>query len=91
MRNSNTVRRTILSMRGPLIEKLNLRNEKYIDTPITNMKNGNTRSVGVSPIHSAWLNGAYRWLQVPGLFTSNMPAMVIPRRISTANNRLLLF
>ena len=57
MRNRMTERRTIFHNKPPFQVKLNLRSEKYMATPITNMKKGNTRSVGVSPIHSACSKG----------------------------------
>ena len=59
-----------------------------MDIPIINMKNGNTRSVGVNPFHSAWRNGAYIPVHEPGLFTNIIPAMVMPRKISSDNNLL---
>ena len=52
-----------------------------------NMKKGNTKSVGVSPFHSAWLKGAYILPQLPGLLTRIIPAMVIPLSTSSANRR----
>ncbi len=51
-----------------------------------NIKNGNTRSVGVSPFHVACRRGAYTLPHEPGLFTSIMPAIVMPLRMSSASN-----
>ncbi len=59
-----------------------------IDTPTITRKNGNTRSVGVQPFHSACSSGAYTWLQVPGLLTSSMAATVMPRSASTDAKRV---
>ena len=57
-RKRETVRRSIL--RQPSADHLPpyLRSEAHADTPMMNMKNGKTRSVGVSPVHSAWRSGA---------------------------------
>ena len=52
-----------------------------------NIKKGNTRSVGVKPCHAACPNGAYTNDHDPGLLTMIMPAIVIPRRISSASRR----
>ena len=53
-----------------------------------NMKNGNTRSVGVNPFHSAWRKGAYIEPHEPGLLTRIIPAMVIPRNMSSDKSLL---
>ncbi len=60
-----------------------------VETPMINIKNGNTRSVGVKPCHDACLNGAYIELHDPGLFTMIMPAIVMPRKMSSESRRLL--
>lgn len=59
----------------------------YILTPMMNMKNGNTKSVGVKPSHSAWRNGAYIAPHDPGLFTIIIPAIVMPLSTSNDNSR----
>ena len=58
MRNNSTVRRTTFKASLGLNLKSNLRKEKYMATPMQNMKKGKTKSVGVNPIHSAWSSGA---------------------------------
>src|SRR5829696_5203922 len=50
--------------------------------PTANKKNGKTRSVGVQPCHGAWARGAYKFDQLPGLFTSIIKATVAPRKTS---------
>lgn len=57
---SNTERRTTLRTIGPWAESASIRfrSASAIDTPTRNKKNGNTRSVGVHPCHSAWSSGA---------------------------------
>ena len=59
-------------------------NEKQSAAPTIMRKNGNTRSVGVHPLQAACLSGGKIELHVPGLFTSIMPATVIPLRTSSA-------
>jgi len=86
-RYSNTVRFTILRIAEPLASKLYFLREINVEMPMINIKNGNTRSVGVSPFHCACPSGAYTLLQEPGLFTIIIPAMVIPRRMSRARIR----
>ena len=57
-----------------------------------NMKVGKIRSVGVKPNHSACCSGAKPSSSgPPGLFTNIIPAIVMPRRISTAIMRELFF
>ena len=56
--------------------------ENTIDAPTTNRKVGNTRSVAVSPIQSAWCISAHA-PRPPLLFTMIMNAMVMPRSTST--------
>src|SRR3954452_24809312 len=51
------------------------------DTPITNTKVGNTRSVAVRPFHAAWFMKCHE-PRPPLLFTMIMNAMVIPRATS---------
>lgn len=63
-------------------------NEKNIDTPTMNRKNGKTISVGVAPCHLACKRGEYTEFQEPGVLTSIMKAIVIPRNTSNANSRL---
>jgi hypothetical protein len=48
-----------------------------------NKKNGNIKSVGVKPCHVACNKGGYTALQVPGVFTKIINAMVKPLKIST--------
>jgi hypothetical protein len=50
--------------------------------PTANKKNGKTRSVGEQPCQGAWASGAYKFDQLPGLFTSIMNATVAPRKTS---------
>lgn len=52
------VRFTIFFATGIDNTKFDLYKEKYIDIPIINIKNGNTKSVGVSPLHAACRSGA---------------------------------
>jgi len=52
------VRRMIFTKEGHENVKSYFLSEKYVDMPIMNIKNGNTRSVGVRPFHSAWRRGA---------------------------------
>ena len=84
------VRLSIFKPAGILKVKSYFRKEMYVEIPMINMKKGNTRSVGVKPIHSACLRGAYVCCQEPGVFTKIIPAMVMPRITSSANRRLLL-
>lgn len=58
-------------------------------TPTMNRKNGKIRSVGVQPCHAAWRSGGWIALQVPGLFTSSIPAIVMPRKMSSETSRPL--
>ena len=51
-----------------------------------NKKNGNIKSVGVKPCHVACNKGGYTALQVPGVFTKIINAMVKPLKISTILN-----
>lgn len=62
---------------------------KGIATPTINKKNGKTQSVGVQPCQGAWRKGGYTYSQVPGVFTKIIPAIVIPRKTSSATSRLL--
>ena len=50
-----------------------------METPMMNIKNGNTRSVGVNPSHEACFKGANTNSQLPGLLTIIIPAIVNPR------------
>ena len=52
--------------------------------PTMNRKNGNTRSVGVHPLQAACFKGGKIFPQEPGLFTSIIPAIVIPLSTSSA-------
>jgi hypothetical protein len=56
-----------------------------------NRKNGNTRSVGVQPCHSACLRGGYTYFQLPGVLTIIINAIVIPLKISSETSLLLPF
>ena len=91
IRNITNVRFSIFLSVGTENSKLNFRNEIKVEIPIMNMKNGKIRSVGVNPFHSACLNGAYICPHDPGLFTSIIPAMVIPLKTSRDKRRLLAF
>ena len=62
------------------------RKEKNMETPIINIKKGNTRSVGVSPFQAACRKGANTFHE-PGLFTRIIPATVSPRNTSRASKR----
>src|SRR3954470_11371856 len=50
-------------------------------------KNGKIRSVGVQPFHSACSSGGKIALQLPGLFTNSIPAIVMPRKTSSDRRR----
>jgi hypothetical protein len=50
-------------------------------------KKGKIKSVGVHPFQVACFNGAYISLQLPGLFTVIMEAMVKPLSTSSDINR----
>jgi hypothetical protein len=63
----------------------NFLNEINVEIPIINIKNGKIKSVGVKPCHGACASGAYMLLHDPGLFTKIIPAIVIPRKISSAS------
>ena len=63
--------------------------ENEMETPTINRKKGKTRSVGVQPCHSACLRGAYTCVQLPGLLTNIIPAMVSPRKASKDERRSL--
>ena len=52
------------------------------ETPITNTKVGNTRSVAVRPFHSAWFMKPHE-PRPPLLLTMIMNAIVIPRATSS--------
>lgn len=58
-------------------------------TPMTNMKKGNTKSVGVIPSHPAHSRGVKMCAQLPGLLTNIMPTMMMSRRTSMARIHLL--
>src|SRR5699024_1529473 len=53
-----------------------------IALPTAKRKNGNTKSVGVTPCHEACFKGAYICPQLPGLFTNIINATVAPRKTS---------
>src|ERR1035438_7152672 len=57
--------------------------ESGMATPTIQMKKGKIKSVKVHPCHSAWSNGLYMALQVPGLLTSIIAAIVAPRNTSS--------
>ncbi len=61
--------------------------EKLIALPTTNIKVGNTRSVGVKPCHCACNKGANGVAPVPGVFTMIMKQIVMPLNTSRAKNR----
>src|SRR5687767_4580873 len=63
------------------------RSERSVVTPTMNRKNGKIRSVGVQPCHSAWPSGQKMALHVPGLLTSSIDAIVMPRNTSSATRR----
>ena len=67
--------------------KLYLRSDMNVETPMMNMKKGKTKSVGVNPNQLACPSGLYIELHDPGLFTIIIPAIVIPRRISSDSKR----
>jgi hypothetical protein len=84
------VLRTIFETHFFVGRNSNFWRERNVDIPMMNMKNGNTRSVGVKPFHSACRKGAYTKLHDPGLFTKIIPDMVIPRKMSSESSRLLV-
>ena len=53
MAKMTTVRMAIFLAAAQENSKLYFRKEKYVLTPMMNMKKGNTKSVGVNPFHSA--------------------------------------
>ena len=63
--------------------------ESTIETPTINMKNGYTKSVSVIPFQSACRRGENVLLQLPGLFTIIIKAIVRPLKTSTDNNLLI--
>ena len=63
--------------------------ERTIETPTINIKNGYTKSVSVIPFQSACRSGEKVLLQLPGLFTIIIKAIVKPLKTSTDNNLLL--
>ena len=58
MAKITTVRRSTFRSDAAENSKLYFLSENQVLTPIINIKNGNTRSVGVSPCHSACRRGA---------------------------------
>ena len=77
-RNINTVRlNTFVTLSFDSL-KLYFRSEKNMETPVMNIKNGNTKSVGVRPFQRACSKGVYTYFHDPGLFTKIIPAIVIP-------------
>lgn len=58
--------------------------EKESAAPTINRKKGKTRSVGVAPCHAAWRKGENIFAHDPGLLTKIIPAIVIPRKTSSA-------
>ena len=72
---------TILqNIRGPAVSSLGITKARAL--PTAKRKNGNTRSVGVSPCHAACSSGSKICDHVPGLFTSIMRQTVAPRNTS---------
>src|ERR1017187_7455519 len=57
--------------------------ESGMATPTIQMKKGKIKSVKVHPCQSAWSNGLYKALHVPGLLTSIIAAIVAPRNTSS--------
>ena len=57
-----------------------------METPMMNIKNGNTKSVGVRPFQRACSKGVYTYFHDPGLFTKIIPAIVIPLITSRDSN-----
>src|SRR5688572_5404895 len=62
--------------------------DNVMETPTMNRKNGKIRSVGVHPCHGACSSGAYTVSQSPGLLTTTMAAIVMPRNTSSDTSRL---
>jgi hypothetical protein len=54
--------------------------------PTANKKEGNTKSVGVNPFHSACKNGANVAAPSPGVFTMIIKQIVIPLNTSSDKN-----
>jgi hypothetical protein len=55
--------------------------------PTANIKDGNTRSVGVKPFQWAWCSGAKVVASLPGMFTIIIKQIVIPLKTSSAVKR----
>lgn len=83
----STVRKRIFfsTSADPSASYLEIENASAL--PTANRKNGKTRSVGVQPSQGACFSGAYTYFPLPGVLTSTIPAMVIPRKMSRARNR----
>ena len=57
-----------------------------METPTINKKKGKTKSVGVTPCHSACLKGANTYFQLPGSLTTIIAAIVNPLKKSKEIN-----
>src|SRR5687768_7885418 len=75
----------LTSICPPVAERFPI--ENGMATPTMNRKNGKTRSVIVQPCQSACLSGPWTWPQLPGLFTSSIVAIVMPRKMSSDASR----
>jgi hypothetical protein len=84
----SAVRFVIFNKKTGLLNLSHLGKTKLMAFPMANKKEGNTKSVGVKPCHSACINGAKVCAPSPGVLTMIIKQMVIPLKTSKDKKRL---
>src|SRR5438105_6873997 len=84
----SSVRFNIFATTAGVLIASHLRITKLRALPTANIKEGNTRSVGVNPCHLACSKGAKVKASLGDVFTMIMKQMVMPRKTSSARKRV---